>query len=315
MNCDLLLHWMTHIGQGAWSSFRTAVGKLTEARDDVDDICRRLRIALSDLGYADFFVNDSQRWRVLPPVLAGLQPPAEAAVLTGGRTPHLWSTLVDAATDRGCRVIAEERKDQPASLRLEGERSALAKAAADAGVLFVENFAAAAFAAASPIPLQLQAARVEEAPGNWAPYSFDLESRKWVDGLLRRSACEFRPRYGRSRFYVHTKGGRLLRLDRCENGKRDVVYAAAMIRELALADYDGDAGTLAVPASAPLPELFSRAACLCAGGLATFDNGRLIYRNVPRAIAAVLLVAAGQAYPQGLRAVDAHAKDVEGPNG
>jgi hypothetical protein len=298
MNGDVLLHWMTHLGEGSWSAFRAAVARLTDAESDLAEICLRLRVVLSDFGHADFFVEDSQRWRVLPPALAGLAPPCQAAVLTGGRTPRLTAALLEAGVACGCRVSASNGEDQPARLRLEGSKDALSAAAAAAGVPYVENFAASLCASIRPIAFLVQTACVEGPPTNWTPYSFDLDSLKWSEGLHRRSACEFRPRYGRSRFYFHTKGGQLLRLDRCEGGKRDVVYAAAMIHEVRLADYDAATETLWAPISAPLPELYARAACLCAGGSATFSDGRLVYRNVPHAIAAVLLVAAGQPYPE-----------------
>jgi hypothetical protein len=297
MNWDSLLHWMTHLGEGSWSSFRAAVAKLAGADSDVDEICPRLRVVLSDLGHADFFVDDSQRWRVLPPVLAGLPLPSQAAVLTGGCTPQLSASLLEASAAHGCRVVAENGGRQLAILRLEGPAEALSAVAEEAGVPYVENFAASLCASINPIALQIQTARVEEPPPNWTPYSFDLGSLDWVEGLRRRSACEFRPRFGRPRFYFHTKGSNLLRLDRCEGGKREVVYAAAMIREVRLAAYDSVTSTLSVPVAAPLPESYARAACLCAGTPAGFDHGRLVYRNVPHAIAAVLLVAAGQAYP------------------
>jgi hypothetical protein len=77
-----------------------------------------------------------------------------------------------------------------------------------------------------------------------------------------------------------------------------VVYAAAMVHRVKLAAYDVVTSVLSVPTAVPLPESYARAACLCAGAPAAFDDGQLIYRNVPHTIAAVLLVAAGQPYPE-----------------
>jgi hypothetical protein len=305
---------MTHLGEGSWGSFRTAVAKLVDRDEHLDEVCSRLRVAFSDLGCADFFVEDSERWRVLPPVLAGLPPPASAAVLTGACTPRLMAAVRDAAAAHGCRAAGQGGNGQPKLLRLEGSTEAFKEVAGAAGISYVENYPASLAAAIKPVPLQVQNARVDEPPPNWTAYSFDFESLKWVEGLRRQYACEFRPRYGRSRFYFHAncregpackaprseKGGHLLRLDRCESAKRDVVYAAAMIRRVRLAVYDAAAETLSVPIAAPLPELYARVACLCAGALAAFNEneGRLMYRNVPHAIAAVLLVAAGQPYPE-----------------
>ncbi len=310
MNSDVLLYWMTHLGEGTWDAFRSAVRKLAGADADVANICRKLRIALSDLGYADFFVDDSRRWQVLPPALAGLATPSEAAVLTGGRTPKLSARLAEAAAARGCRILAEGGENQPEVVRVEGPPNVLASAAADAAIPYIENLARTLSASIRPIPSQLETAPVEAAPANWSVRTFDLESLRWVDGLRSRSACEFRSRYGPRRFYLHTRRGRLLRLP-----KRASVYAAAMLREVTLAVYDAATATLSVPVSAPLPESYARAACLCTGAPAMSNQGRLLYRGVPPDVAAVLLVAAGQPYPEPQAPGSVAARNAERPHG
>jgi hypothetical protein len=164
MSWDILLHWMTHLGEGSWSSFRAAVAKIAGADADVDELSPRLRVALSDLGCADFFVDDSQRWRVLPPTLAGLPSPTQAAVLTGGCTPQVSAALRDASAAYGCQVVAQNGGSRPNILRLEGPPEAIAAAAAEAGIPYVPNFAATLCASIKPIALQIQAARVEAPP-------------------------------------------------------------------------------------------------------------------------------------------------------
>jgi hypothetical protein len=293
MNWEVLLHWMTHVREGSWGMFRGAVGKLVGTETDIYDVSRRLRIFLSDLGHADFFVGGSQRWHVRPPALAGLAPPAESAVLTGGRTPSLTARLAEAAASHGCHVMHEGDDNRPACVRIDGGSGGLAAAAADAGIPYVESFAAVVSGSIDPILHLLESAPAREGPANCSVRSFDIDSLKWVEGLHGRSACEFRSRYRPPRFYLHTRRGRLLSLS-----KREAVYAAAMLRGTTLAVYDAATSTLSVPASAPLPELYARAACLCAGRPAMFRHGRLCYRSVPPDLAAVLLVAAGQPYPE-----------------
>jgi hypothetical protein len=80
-------------------------------------------------------------------------------------------------------------------------------------------------------------------------------------------------------------------------GKREAVYAAAVIRNIALVSYDSASMILSTPVSAPLPEIFARAACLCSGIPASYDQGRILYKNIPCEIAAILLIAIGQAFP------------------
>lgn len=306
MNSEVLLHWMTHTQDGSWSAFRGAITKLAGGDAEPDALARGLRIFLSDLGHADFFVGGSQRWRVRPPALAGLPQPGSCAVLTGGRTPKLLADLVQGTDAHGCRLVSDPADDRPAIVRVEGEPRGMSAAAAAAGIPFVESFASVLCGSIDPIARLVETAPVEEGPANWSVRSFDFDSLTWVEGLRVRSACEFRSRYGPARYYLHTRRGRLLRLP-----KRESVYAAATVRGVSVAAYDASSSTLSVPASAPLPELYARAACLCAGAPSVFQQGRLCYPSVPRDVAAVLLVAAGQPYPESHGPGNALARRIE----
>jgi hypothetical protein len=70
-----------------------------------------------------------------------------------------------------------------------------------------------------------------------------------------------------------------------------------MLNDVRLAEYDPVAKRLSVPHFAPLPELYSRAACLCSGRPARVVDGRITYEEVPSDLAAILIVASGQPYP------------------
>ncbi|MBI4502886.1 MAG: hypothetical protein HY700_17200 [Gemmatimonadetes bacterium] len=307
MNWDVLLHWMTHVGEGSWATFRNAVARLAGDDADVDYWCRTLRVVMSDLGHVDFFVDDSRRWRVRAPVLGGLPPPQGVAALAGGRTPKLSATLSEAVTARACRLVEDCVAEGLPSFKVEGPRQWLAAAAADAAIPYIEDFVGALCQEIVPIPLHIQRARAETAPGNWSVRSFDFRTLTWVDGIRPRSACEFRSRYGERRFYVHTRRGELLRLP-----KRQAVYAAAMISEVVLSEYELASSTLFAPTSAPLPEAYCRAACMCSGSPAQIDRGRFVFKNVPFDVAAFLLLAAGQPGPAHPRVRLASEESVHG---
>ncbi len=292
MRSDALLHWMTHVGEGTWTGFRSSVSKLADTDADLDYLCRTLRIFLSDLGHADFFIDGSQRWRVLPPVLGGLAMDDGAAILAGGRTPKLEAAVAEAAQVAGCQLVKRLVAEGPACVRVEGACKDLAAVAATAGVPYVMNYAGTLCRQIVPVSQLVDRAPIEALPGNWAVRSFDLEARAWVEGLLARSACEFCSRYGERRFYLHTHGRKLLRLP-----KREAIYAAAMIRNVELAEYDALTAQLRAPAAAPLPEAYARAACLCTGAPPEIEQGCFVFRNVPRDTAAILLVSAGQPHP------------------
>jgi len=292
MNCDLLLTWMTHVGEGPWMSFRKAAEEIEDSDRDPLELCRSLRIGLSDLGYADFFIDGTQQWRMLPPMLGGLAGRENAAALYGGRTPALVEGLRHAAVALGGRIEAEAFQDCPTSFRVIGERQVIAAIADRVGVSYKPHNARQVVESIRPIPSVLEDAAEEAAPLNWKARSFDIGKCEWVDGVLPNAACEFTPTYGHSKYYVRRKSGKLLRMP-----KRESLYAAAMLKGVRLIEYEPNAMKLSVPLFAPMPELYARAACLCACRPAKILNGRFVYREVTPDVATFLMVAAGQPHP------------------
>ena len=311
MNCELLLYWMTQTLEGAWNGFRRSVQQLSGVDGDIGTLCRTLRISLSDLGYAEFFVGGTQKWRVLPPLLGGLSLQTDAAVLCGARTPGLIEALESVAAKYGCSVHHQAEPFAPETINVAGPRESVSKVAAEASVSYVENLATSMFEMVEPIEEQLARTVEEKPPINWKVRSFDLRSMQWVDGLLARSACEFSPMYGRPVYFVHKRRGRLFRLPR-----REAVYASAILQGFSLLGYSPASCDLTTPLEAPLPESFARTACLCSGQLAEIKGGRLRYKNVPPDTAAALVVAAGQRYPwpEGATAERGRASGCSVPN-
>ncbi len=292
MNCDLLLHWMTHIGEGSWSSFRRVVEELAPPDADATELSPRLRVSFSDLGYADFFIDGTQRWGVFPPGLGGLALHSNSAVLWGGRTPQLICVLQEAAEKHHCSVSCDSVPLRPSCIRIEGAEGAVAAVASNVGIPFVSNLASFLSQSLEAVPLQYKRAPEEAVPRNWKVRSFDLRSLTWVDDLLPLSACEYSPNYGLPRYFLHERREKLYRME-----KRVAVYASAMLRNARLAAYDHENHTLTTPIAAPLPGMYTRVACLCSGGPAEIADNRLIYEGVTADLAAILLVAAGQAHP------------------
>jgi hypothetical protein len=289
---NMLLYWMSNMGEGSWDRFRSVVTQLAGGDGDLSQLRRSLRVRLSDFSHADFFIGDSSRWNTLPPLVAGLVEPTGAALLIGARTPRLVSDVQACAARTGVVVRYEASDDSPAVIRLEGPADALSACAVASGIAYADNYAWRLAGALSAIPSLLERPRrdTDQAPINWTPRSYDLHSRAWVDGSLPNAACEFTPRYGRPRYFISNRRRRLLEVA----SRRDVVYAAAYSRGVSLAAYDPTTRTLSVPLSAPLPEAFARVACLCSGRRADVRQGRIAYEGVPREIVAVLLTALGQ---------------------
>ena len=294
MDCDLLFSWMSHIGEGTWATFRNAVEELAGSDADLSRVSRGLRISLSDLGFADFFIDGTQRWRVLPAVLGGLAAERNIALLIGGRSPALLESLKAGAEKRGCQIHRQTLPDCPALVRVEGGSiDELAAIADEMDISFATSLSALVVQTLQPVPEALDRAILKPAPLNWKVRSFDFQTGDWLDGLRPHSACEYTPTYGHSQYFVHLKRGKLLALS-----KRESLYAAAMLNGIQLAEYEPVGNRLSVPLYAPLPELYSRTACLCTGSLPKISNSRIVYDQVPDDLAALLMVAAGQPHPQ-----------------
>lgn len=289
---NMLLYWMSNVGEGSWDRFRNVVSELAGHDGDRSQLRQSLRVRLSDFGHVNFFIGNLSRWKTLPPLAAGLVAPSNSALLIGARTPSLLSSIQIEAARHGVRVTFEAWNAAPAVVRLEGTSAALSACAAASGIEYADGYAWRLAGALSPIPARLDRSRcdTDHAPINWTSRSFDLHSRAWVDGFLPNSACEFTPRYGRPRYFVSNRRRRLLEV----GSKRDAVYAAAYAQGISLAAYDSVAETLSVPLSAPLPEAFARAACLCSGRPSHVRQGRIVYEGVPRDLGAVLLTVLGQ---------------------
>jgi hypothetical protein len=289
---NMLLYWMSDLGEGSWDRFRNVVAELGGDDQDLSQLRRTLRVRLSDFGHVNFFVGDSSRWQTLPPLAAGLVGVRDAALLVGARTPKLVRDIKAATTGHGVEVVEEAFGDSPDLLRLTGPSDALNACAAVAGIPYAGGYAQRLAGALDPIPVLLARPRrdTDSAPINWVPRSFNLPSLEWVDGALPNAACEFRPRYGRSRYFVSNRRRRLLEVA----GRREAVYAAAYTQGVSLAEYAPATRTLSVPLSAPLPEAYARAACLCSGRPGDVAQGRILYSGVDPEIGAVLLTCLGQ---------------------
>jgi hypothetical protein len=300
MTWDVVLHWMTHLQEGSWAGFRKAVANIVPAEADLDQICRSLRVNLSDLGHADFFVEGTQRWRVRQSVLAALPMKHGTAFLTGGKTPQFLDALKNVAEEQRCEITFGAGADSTTAAFVSGQESALRDIAADLNISYVPDFASVLCHQFVPLSQLLTAAPEERSPINWQIKSFDFQSMSWVDGLRLHSACECSSRFGVRRYYIYARRGALLRLP-----KREAVYASAMLQRIKLLDYDSSACVLSAPIAAPLPELLARAASLCSGAQARIERGYIRHTEIPPAVGAAILVASGQPFPK-ISALSAH---------
>ena len=297
MRWDQLLEWMSHVGSGTWDTFREMVDGLADEREN--DTYRRalhrsLRIALSDLGHADFFIDGSRRWRVRHPALVGLSHGDTEHMFTGGRSASLTSDLSASVQDAGAVVETDEDFPQLSRVRVRGEPKRLERIAQDLGIDYLGDGAARLAALLSPLYSELTICRKVAEPIGWNVRSWSFTSTRWVEGRLQHSLREYSNRHGVLRYMVDTGHRRPLR----EVDRRSGMYYAALSQEKRLISYSHTDQALRVPRWAPLPPEHSRVACIAAGRLASLTNGHIVFHPVNYPIASTLLASLGQGVPR-----------------
>ncbi|MBN3898467.1 MAG: hypothetical protein HWQ41_25320 [Nostoc sp. NOS(2021)] len=300
MSWDTLLYWLTHQQEGSWITFCRAVTEFASFEHldvDISYLCRNLRFQLSEASHIDFFIDGSQRWKVRPPILAGLLNCPNTAVLSGGRTPKLLSQMCDVAATLNCQIINDTTSQKIAEIRVRGTEEGIRQIAAIIGIPFVPQQAKCLSQDLNPILKQLEIAEEATPLAGWSAQSFDWQSRKWVDGVLQHTVCEY-SYYNTCHYFVHNQQGRLVRMP-----KYEAIYAVAALRYLQIAVYNKTQRTLATDVSSPLPEMYARIAYFCAGRPSQIAQGQIVYNEISPDLAGLLLVAIGQNHP-GLRWVN-----------
>ena len=291
MDANKLLHWLSHLGEGSWDSFRKAVEELSVRDGSASgrDAAVQMRFRLSELGDIDFFPEKRRRWQIVPPLLAGFPERQGEALLCGGRTPALLASLSAAAETWACSLEQEPRAELPDKIRIRAGPDALTAVASATRIKCELDFAAELARRIVPIHTQLAAAPTEDLMIRWQRKYFDLRTQQWVDKPLRHTACECVSQYGRRATYVQVSRRRTVRMP-----KREALYAAASLSGIALVLYDAETRRLSAPMRAPLPDPCGRLACVSSGSVGTLNGGRVHYSPVSPRIAEIILAALGQ---------------------
>jgi hypothetical protein len=290
MKGEALMHWLSHLGEGRWSSFRGAASGILPPDSDAKRMLQFWRNRLSDLGHVDFFVDGSQRWRVRQTMLAGLCGIEGEAALCGARSPKIVQYLEAAAEKHGCRFVVNALPDLPSRIIVAGGDEQVEKVARECHLGYIARYSERLCYKLKPVAAAREVASDE--PANWQVQSFDLESRRWVNERLPKSAREYESKHGELRYFWCDWQNKLRPAP-----KREAVYASAAVQRVALASYDCERRSLTMSAGVPLPEDYMRAACLCSGMPPLYDGGILLCESVPPAVASILLASAGQPHP------------------
>lgn len=283
MNGDALLYWLSYLETGTWGKLKSTLHGYEDGELDLTT----LRSQLSDLGFADFFVNGTKNWKVCQPQLVGLYGAEMRALFIGARCPKIVEDLKKSAQSKGVLIETQPQQNFPSHILLEGDEVQIKAIAENLKLGFRSNWAKEESRKLPSVIKALGAGDTE--PIGWDGQSFDLSSKQWVKEKLMESARWYKDRYGRSKFYFADKDGNLWTAK-----KREAVYISAWKQKVKIAHYDSPKQELRVPYSAPLPELFARVACLCSGIPSKFIERHIVYTGVTQDVATRLLVLVGQ---------------------
>lgn len=272
--------------------FRDAVTRTHPNSDDDAAESNYLRLALSDLGHADFFVNGSRRWRVLAPAIVGLERDRKHLVV-GGRSRAFVRRVEEKAANLGVRAERSYGRDDFMQLRLHGLDELVGELAHQIDVRYLPNAARFLGARSPQLRSVVTGTRGVPPPLNWAISSLSLEDGSWVPGPVTGTVQEHTNRHGIKRYFLKRLTGELIEMD-----KRSATYGAAIESGNELIHYDPFEQVLAVPRWAPLPAEHSRAACLASGERPDQVETTFRYTHISEPTATVLCVALGQSIPK-----------------
>ena len=302
MSANELLLWMSARVEGSWSQFRSAVERLhaevyagdsNEATDDAAfgelPLHQAVRLGLERLAHVEFTsVAGSQRWRVVPPVLATTRRKAEhIGILCGARSPCLHTSLSRLSND--VSVDQQTAPGMPDRIRLVSrDVDSLDQAAQELGLHVQPTAPAALLTATPPVddPRSWFLADAPSTPG-WTVYRFSTTYLRWVaadrEAALRADFGMFRFQWRFQRLYFLRWQSRTFEVP-VQVGKYVVLRRRRIRRLISL---DRSHAVFSVPVICRPPLLIERALVLCSGRLPTLDQttGRLDYRQVPPEIA------------------------------
>jgi hypothetical protein len=282
MNHDLLLLYLTELGEGDWLTFRRAVKHLSRDDDErVSVIARHLGM----LGHVEFALENDLRWMVCPPTLAELPANnSEQAVLCGARGSGILHDVQDNAAQLGATVNIHPQIEGPASILITASSNAMLRQLADATRMVYAPNAAERITQWLPtlddyLPLCVEAAE----PSGYDVEVFDHNAMNWVEALqtaadgLYKYDCYGPPEY------------RLKMAGHCVRVNREVgVYRWLRDHRIIALSYHHETHELSVPVRAPLPDLHARVATLASGFLPDFKRVERIPLHIFKAIPATI---------------------------
>jgi hypothetical protein len=276
---DRLLEWISYRGNG-------------RTNDLPEDLVAeggpyRIITDLAVLGHVE--LEEDNRWRVAPPVLAALGEESEqsaAAVLCGARTRGLVDRLAKACADRGAKMQSNAQDQRPDCLLVTAATASDLCAIATAASLNWQRDAAFTLLASLPTistwprtPCQMVAGKVEEVR------RFSKSKLRWTASSIGEAQ-----RAVRGLFLIKRDWNSIVLMKDGKDCQSEIdpaagrLAAAAGARKLQL---DLKSRSLRIPATLRPPTLISRSLALCSGMLPEFgrETRDLVFRGISNRVA------------------------------
>ena len=283
---DVLLEWM---------SFR-GTGRVTDLPEDLigGESPRKIVEALAVLGHVEYI--DSNRWRIVPPLLAGLPEDGlvSTAVLCGARTAALLSRLKTGCAERGAEVVESPAANGPDVVRVSSPSdSVVSMVAKEMRLAFQRNSAFTLLSCTPAIrnwpraPCPMVSGKVETV------LRFSRSKLDWVDSTLDEARGSqrgfFRVRRdwdwvsiikmgSEKSAYIDDRAGRLI-----------------VAEKLKVVSWDAEHQEFAVPMQLFPPRLIARALTMCTGIPPSYDEAhrRICFSGISIEVAKLALAITG----------------------
>jgi hypothetical protein len=282
MSYEQLSHWMAEVGEQGFDRFAEAHAWALRDRRSVSPHAALRQ--LSDLGYVEVDWR-RRRWGAAPPCLTLLPDAAGHGLLVGARTARLTREADERieALDAIAMPVPQPRAPDAIFIAADSE-TALARAAASLEIPYVHSVVERLAAVLPSLDAELATRATPPIVMHYGIERYDTD-QGWL--LAERDDTPGLYRYERA-------GPRAVHFIDADGARYDVDLAVGAWAEARRQEIDDQLwwhpdtinGTLDVPPLLPLPSLHARAATLCSGLPAEYDqDGGRRYVNVPEWLA------------------------------
>lgn len=306
MNHNLLLTYLSELGEGDWSTFRKAVNFLNADDEFYPSLIAR-RLGL--LGHVEFaFDDNNMRWALCPPTLAWLPDHDRlVGVLCGARSQRLLDDIQRLAGDGRVTIESQRQEEGPDIIYIIAPTHKVGQEFANQLGLICEfptslDYSNAALRIARCLPPLIEYEPLfTEAPEpvGFTIRSFDIDKLEWLEVERAEQSGLYWYYYYRPEYRLKSAGNdartekandalpyegndalpyegndaltssvRAASKGRCLKVNRHLgIYLLLQRHKRIVLHYDAALQTLSVPVRAPLPLLYARALTLASGRL------------------------------------------------